>query len=460
MDEELVKFYKDLTIKKLPDFDIINKALRVAQQFVQNKKRILVGGQAIDFALKLKGDHIYKDELFMDVDIASDMYFQDAYALATILKRTGFTDISVINALHPSTMKVRVNFQVILDITYVPTNIIEVIPTLWYKGYSIVHPHYQMIDMHRSLSYPYENAPRETILDRPIKDMTRYDKLYKYYPLRILGPVKKIELKEVSIPLSMIENQCISGFAALTYWIQEAKKLGFQTNINLGSFSMSENELKCQIPVGTYIPIYSDNIKDFYLEVKKWQNGKESKFYNRFLDKLPKRIVIGEFEIFDNNQKIAAHRVNSIYVTNMQVIMMYFLINYIILAKVQQVPRNHAYYVGYLLSKDVFKWAADEYINDKEGSPRNISLERFLPTALTYGERNLNDAYIVSKYKFDLKNKEVSDMKKDLYAQPKHLYDRDLAYGKAPKKYFDFDVSQSYIFAIDGSSIDEEIFWS
>ena len=268
MEESLIKYYKDLTILKSDDFNTINKALTIAQKFIRNSNCILVGGQAIDFALRLKDDSIYENELLMDLDVISDTYFQYAYDLATILKRAGINNISVINALHPSTMKVRVNFKDTLDITYVPKNIMDNIPTLWYKGYRIIHPHYQMIDQHRALSYPYENAPRETILIRPEKDMERYDKLYKHYPLRILGPTSIIELKDITIPLYILDNQCISGFAALSYWITEAKSLGFQSTY-LGSSSISNNEFKCRIPHDAFISIYSDDIKDLYERIKK-----------------------------------------------------------------------------------------------------------------------------------------------------------------------------------------------
>ena len=135
---------------------------------------------SIDFALKLKQhDGIYKDDILPDYDFYSHQHFKDAYDLAQWLNRLGFKNISVINAMHPSTMKVRINFITIADITYIPKVILDNIPFLKYKGFHIVHPHYQMIDQHRSLSYPYENAPRETIMNRMKKDMKRYDLLYE-----------------------------------------------------------------------------------------------------------------------------------------------------------------------------------------------------------------------------------------------------------------------------------------
>jgi Poly(A) polymerase catalytic subunit len=456
-DENFIRYYKDLTVLRLDDFNILSRATEIAKTFIKNKKLIVVGGQAIDFALKLKGKSLYENELLMDLDIISDTHYQDAYALAVLLKRAGFYNISVINALHPSTMKVRINFKEIIDISYIPTNIIKNIPTLWYKGFSFVHPHYQMIDQHRSLSYPYENAPYETVLNRPVKDMMRYDMLYEYYPIRILGPVPKkdfvtnlpkIMLKEISIQVSYLQDQCITGFFALNYWMQEAKQLGFKIDTDLGSIDFSNDKVfKYKVPVEAYgMSIYANDIKELYGRISNEYNTTEKKFYNRFIDKFPRKVTFDIFEIFDLNQKIASYKLSeTIHIVNLQAVMLYLVTNYIIQLKVQNFARSYSYYIGYNMCRKLFMWVAKEYYEGNE------KMRRFLPTALTYGEINLNDAKILTNHKFALKNQEIDKIEKFLYEQPKHLYDRDLAYGKAPKKYYDFNVKQSALFNFDGN---------
>ena len=483
MDDALIKYYEDLAVRKSDDFDSIVRALELAEKFILHNKKILVGGQAIDYALKSKGEKgIYDETALKDLDIITDTHFQDAYAFATILVRHGFTGISVINAMHPSTMKVRVNFKEIIDITYIPTNILKNIPTIWHKGFQIVHPHFQYIDQHRSLTYPYENAPRETILQRPRKDMTRYDLLYAHYPLRLLF-IKNttLELTERKIPLDILSNQCISGFFALNYWIHEAKKLGFQTNINLGesnldSFSKESQDVTFHIPVDSYgLTIFSDDIHGFNKILETYKDNKEynldgdKKFYARFLDKFPRKFVSTSLntsintsiiEVFDNSHQIAAHKLvisnnNTVHIANLQSIMMYLLTNYILLMKIENVRRSYSFYMGYLVCRDIIEWASAEYYlnNTTKTSDRKSNIARFLPTAEIYGKENLSDAYIVSKFNFDKKNKTIDSDQKNMYDQPKHVYDRDLIYKKVPKKYYDFDVSTSEIFNFDGTAI-------
>lgn len=480
MNSNDINFYENLAIKKSDDYDNIMKALDIAKRYILRNKKILVGGMAIDFALKSKKHPgIYDDDTMPDFDVISSTYWQDAYEIAVLLKKAGFEDISVINAMHPSTMKVRINFKEIADITYIPSNIIENIPTVWYSGFQMVHPHYQYIDQHRSMVYPYENPPRETILSRPEKDMCRYDLLYQYYPLRMLF-IKNtnIELVMRTLPLDMLSNQCISGFAALNYWTHEAKKLGFQTNINLGSFDISldiNTKLQYRIPSNSHLTIYSDNISELYTTLKrvqsqddkKTQDDTSDKFYNRFLDKLPRRCVIDNvFELFDNNQKIAAHlitdsvptNIKNIYIANLQSIMMYLLVNYILIMKIKGGPRDYSFYIGYLLCRDLITWASNEYDFDKAGgtdkaekNEKNTRLKRFFPTAEVYGKNNISDSEIVSKHNFDVKNKTIDASEKFKYSQPKHVYDRDLIYRKIPKKYMTFDVTDSAIFDFDGT---------
>src|SRR6185436_13030333 len=235
MDPKLVNTYKDLTIKHAPDYGAYIQALDIVKHFISSRERILVGGQAIDAALRMKGeDGIYDIDQIPDFDIISPLYLKDAYDLGGRLARKGFKGISIINALHPTTMKVRFNFRELCDITYVPAIIYDAIPTLNYKRFKIVHPHYQFIDQHRSFVYLYENKPFETILNRPLKDMVRYDMLYEHYPLRKLNiATENINLVKRDIKYDLLKGQCINGFIALNYWAARAKKLGFKTDINL-----------------------------------------------------------------------------------------------------------------------------------------------------------------------------------------------------------------------------------
>lgn len=159
--------------------DDLNTALDAVRRFVARKKLILVGGMAIDFALRARGSKLYSDDELPDYDFVSPDFHRDAYALALELRDllgTGTANINAINAIHASTMKVRVHYMAVADITYMPREIFERVPTVEYEGLRLIHPHYQVIDQHISLSKPYSGPPRENILSgRWKKDMQRHE---------------------------------------------------------------------------------------------------------------------------------------------------------------------------------------------------------------------------------------------------------------------------------------------
>lgn len=96
------------------------RALDEVKRFLLERRHIITGGQAIDYALRLKGSHIYDDNEVPDYDILTDKFHTEAYDLAQILHDKGFTNVSAINAMHPSTMRVFVNGTSVCDLTYVP----------------------------------------------------------------------------------------------------------------------------------------------------------------------------------------------------------------------------------------------------------------------------------------------------------------------------------------------------
>jgi hypothetical protein len=459
-----VEYYTDLALKRSSHYNNTIKAIEIVKKFLLKNKKVLVGGQSIDYALRLKNEPgIYTDSTLPDFDIISDQHHIDAYNVAIYLYRLGFRGISVINAMHPATMRVRLNFIELLDVTYVPTKILEAIPKLGYKGHVIVHPHFQYIDQHRALSYPYETPPLETIMSRPKKDMTRYDLLYKQYPLRLLNIKNtKIYLKNMSTKLSVIENQCITGFFALSYWVNKAKNLGFKTDMDFGYFTTDLDTLSYAIPVDSNgLVLYTDDINELYNKMKPMI--REEKFYNRVLDKLPRKVCINNaFELYDNNDKITAHEVKignvKVHIANLQHIMLYISIHYIFLMNLSNEKRGYSYFAGYLLCQRLIKWASGKYFNidqnnETEVQSINKEFEIFLPTTEVYGARNLSEFYIVNKHKFDIKNKTIDTEESYKYAQPKHVYDRDMIYKKIPKKYLEFNYSSSDIFDLDVKEI-------
>jgi hypothetical protein len=212
------------------------------KQFITSRNRILYGGMAIDFALRLKGDCIYSEASlkFPDYDFYSPSHIKDAYYIADMLYKHGIGDeeyeISAIRALHPTSMKVRLFYEPIADISYLPEEQYNIIPTLKYKDFTFVHPHWQSISIHTFFSFPLQNAPREAIFERLKKDSQRFMKLYKWYPTEY--HTEDIKLHQIPWPTYIKKSEdnlpsfLYYGFAAYAIILEEYKKLGIDmTNI-------------------------------------------------------------------------------------------------------------------------------------------------------------------------------------------------------------------------------------
>jgi len=158
-------------------------AINIVEKFIKSKNLILVGGQALDYAFRLKNSHIYDDWEMPDYDFYSTQHHIDAYELGEILCKKGFSDVSVINARHITTMRIRVQFVYVADITFCPKIIFDKINTLEYNGFRIIDPNMQRLDQLLSLARPYQNPPTEVIYHRAAKDLKRLLELETLYPI-------------------------------------------------------------------------------------------------------------------------------------------------------------------------------------------------------------------------------------------------------------------------------------
>jgi hypothetical protein len=354
------EYYTNLVNARSILYTDITRALDVVKEFIINKNLILVGGMAIDFALRLMGDNIYTDNQIPDYDFYSPNHAADAYELAAILCKEGFNNISCINAIHITTMRVRVDFENVADITYCPTKVYKQVPTLMYDKLRIVHPHWQMIDQHSSLSLPFENPGMEVIFHRWKKDLTRYDKLYKHYPVvpvmeplhpisdtgitletkntkkyktegglqsyhyqrtvdrELLSKTMEIPMRTVKVPLADISGSCISGWGAIDY-------------------KLDNEYITLSIPIGEPITVSSHN----YTEFLKEHNLEVSDYYSEYFGSMPRRVLCPSsikdtkwrsinIEIYDIfGILISAKRISEkhdVWVCNLQWVMVYLLV--------------------------------------------------------------------------------------------------------------------------------------
>lgn len=216
--DKLIKFIDDnektfekIVVDKNIDANILQRGLRIVEKFIRDRGLILYGGQAIDFALRLHGQAIYPDDAVPDYDMYSPDSVKDCYDLTDIFAKEGMTTARSVTAMYVRAMKNSVSERRawIADLSYVPKSIFPQLPILVYKGMKIIHPHYQMVDLHQSLSAPFQNPSiGEPIFARYKKDIERYNILVKYYPLPEIKS-SDISLKPTEVHIRYISEVLI-----------------------------------------------------------------------------------------------------------------------------------------------------------------------------------------------------------------------------------------------------------
>jgi hypothetical protein len=212
---------KRILVDRYYHADSRSKAVDIVREFVIEKRLIITGGLVVDFALRLKGDHIYDDYEVPDYDFFSKANVRDACELFDRLVNAGFENISLMAGIHPSTIKIFVFKDCVADITYASEKWFSEMKktALTYNGMLFRNPIIQYVDMHRAFSYPYENEPRETINFRWKKDFQRFAMLYRHYPAS--SP------QQVSAPqgIPLFSEYVICGRFAIEYYLDSRTEL-------------------------------------------------------------------------------------------------------------------------------------------------------------------------------------------------------------------------------------------
>ncbi len=204
------KEYEFLAISRDPLFASQITATEIVKKYIRDNGLIVYGGTAIDYALRLHGDKIYSDDMqaIPDLDFFSSNHVEDSYNIADLLFNAGFDKARAIYALHIETQRVDLkDNHWMADITYRPADVLRSLPTIEYDGMKIIHPDYQRLDLHSSLSFPYDNPPKEVIFARWSKDIKRFNLLDKYYPISPRVP-KQTKTNVVHLP-KMLLDKCM-----------------------------------------------------------------------------------------------------------------------------------------------------------------------------------------------------------------------------------------------------------
>lgn len=400
------KYYEDVVTTKNIDYPNIKKGLDITKQFVIDNGLILIGGMAIDLAIKSTGaDGIYDNTKLPDYDFLSSDSVSHSSKLANILCEEGLPSISDISALHVTTRRIRVNTVSVADIGYCPQIILDKIKYLEFDGLKIIHPHFQLMDIHRCLSFPFENPVYPVILHRWKRDMIRFDLLFTAFP--IINDKDTISEKKMNtVNIDLINGSCVSGWAALSYWSDGTYK----------------------IPEGEPLHIVTD---DFSYFVEK--SEKPAIYMESLFGKLPRHVKVTidgiDCEVYDNlGDNVSAEKVESHYVANLQHCMLIFLSK------------------KYLSSVDINLYTS-AYLNCMELVKLGAGKPGTFPSINVYGSKLWSDAYIIGRRDFASK---LMDIKLENVDRPSP------GYSKKPEcdVVTTFDYSKSEYFALSGSVTD------
>lgn len=373
-------FWEDIVVKNDVDYPNTKRALEITRKFIADNNLILIGGMAIDMSLKAAGRAgIYLSEKLPDYDFISPDTATHAAALSHILCKEHLINVSAINAMHTTTIKVRSNFTPAADIGYCPKVIYDHLPTIAVGNIRVIHPHFQIIDIHRSLSYPFDRAQ---VIDAGLfyrwkKDCTRYDLLLEAYPVECPGDCDVISTVRAMLDVKLLAGDCLAGWVAIDHW---------KSRINTSEYN---------VPAGEAIQVFTDNFDKY---VRHADPGSDSiQYYEAVLGHLPRHIKVTisgqKYEVFDNlGALLSAERLShntdagaDIWVANLQHCMMFLLDNIYILTRGSSKPmiaycqKMYAECVGILEAGDA---------------------PGIVPSINVFGSANWDESYLIGRRKF------------------------------------------------------------
>ena len=362
--------FKTNLYKHNNDYHIIYAANNIVKKFIIDKKIIISGGLAIDYALKLKGSNIYSETDIADYDCKSSNNVHDAYDLGEILYKEGFENVKVIRAKHSETMRVRVDLITVADITYIPEEYYNQLKTLKYQDMYILHPDIQRIDIHISISFPFKNSPNENIFFRWKKDISRFNLYEKHYPMDhydIQYPIKEYNFTIPSI--ISIEQFAFNGFIAYAILSNEIKKYIDIINFPILNVDIDIDSKKCKIEMPFYDKLF------LVTDTKNIEFFDKNNLYSEVLDIIPLSYHSEDIIIYFTDY-LSIINIGKINIVNIQYLLIYFLYHYNFS---NDIKNKNIYNNFYFYTLKMINIA--ETIDDI-----NFNKSMFLPSLLSLGE--------------------------------------------------------------------------
>jgi hypothetical protein len=178
-------------------------------------------------------------------------------------------------------MRVRLHYTFVADISFVDEQWFDKIPTLTYKGMLIVDPQFQRIDMWYAIMKPLQNPPTENINNRLIKYNKYLAKYEEYYPIK--SKLNKLDVMEITVPLSDIGNSVLDGFVAYAY-LSSIVPLKYPLSFKVTSDTITFTSPACYNII--------DIIDNDHLDVMNRFNGAKIEHYDELLTIKPEFMMI------------------------------------------------------------------------------------------------------------------------------------------------------------------------
>lgn len=383
--------YDDVLIKNDPLYPDLMKAFNIVKDFIIENKLIIVGGMALDYALKLRGSGIYDENELPDYDLLSPDSYQDSIKLGIELCKSKMENVSIIRGYHIPTTRVRVENVGVADLSYCPKSVYDELNTIMYEGFRLIHPYYQLIDQHNAFAYPY----RKPQWGGNVNVWKKYDERIKlvleFFPLPNKGLCDDTFPKEYRIKIADVTGLCIAGYSAHPFYYNEVDVDGNELILK-----MFKDE------VILFSNTFSETVKSFE---KKYKS--KAVFYNAYLSKFPKSAKIKTpdytFIIMENDTDYVSATTYKIKNNEFCIISVNWTLSYYLFVEE---------FYGYKL----LQTSRGIKMLDDEDANKIVCISENVATPITYyGVNNLHPSLIFSRLQFENTASVASLVPKNLY---------------------------------------------
>ena len=238
------------------------KSIEVVETFLRRKHRLCYGGQAINAHLPQKYKFYDPKYSIPDYDFFTPDQESDIKELVSMLRESGFAEISDREGMHKGTTKLYVNYIPVADITLIDERLYKLLSEREFKS--------------NGISYMDSNTLRLLMyleLSRPKGEVDRWPKVYeRLLLLNEFSPVKHCKPYYKKFPKGILEQKEVD--AIMDFVIQEqrvfagAELNGFYKNSFGSKHPSAKWILKSRQPIFFYSPDLAADTKHFTYELQ------------------------------------------------------------------------------------------------------------------------------------------------------------------------------------------------